>query len=33
MDLRDEELKKVEDLIFCFFCESSDFNGIPLRQI
>jgi len=33
MDLREEELKKVEDLIFYFFCESSDFNGIPLRQI
>ncbi|HCT5078834.1 TPA: hypothetical protein OTZ30_003491 [Vibrio cholerae] len=28
-----EELKKVEELILSFFCESRDFNGIPLRQI
>ncbi|SJN59410.1 hypothetical protein VR7878_03410 [Vibrio ruber DSM 16370] len=28
-----EELKKVEELILSFFCESHDFNGIPLRQI
>ena len=28
-----KELKKVEDLVFSFFCESSDFNGIPLRNI
>lgn len=27
------ELKKVKDLIFSFFCESHDFNGIPLRDI
>jgi hypothetical protein len=25
--------KQIEDLVFSFFCESSDFNGIPLRQI
>ncbi|WP_323940137.1 hypothetical protein [Aeromonas veronii] len=30
---RMEELKKVEELIVSFFCESHDFNGIPLRQI
>ncbi|WP_373017939.1 hypothetical protein [Thiomicrorhabdus sp.] len=28
-----KELKKVEDLVFSFFCESNDFNGIPLRNI
>jgi hypothetical protein len=28
-----EELKRVEELILSFFCESHDFNGIPLRQI
>lgn len=28
-----EELKKIEELILSFFCESRDFNGIPLRQI
>ncbi len=28
-----KELKKVEDLVFSFFCESTDFNGIPLRKI
>jgi hypothetical protein len=27
------ELKSVEKLVFSFFCESSDYNGIPLRQI
>ena len=30
-DLKD--LKNIEDLVFSFFCESSDFNGIPLRNI
>ncbi|MEJ1338600.1 MAG: hypothetical protein RPU64_04690 [Candidatus Sedimenticola sp. (ex Thyasira tokunagai)] len=28
-----EELKKVENLVFSFFCQSSDFNGIPIRNI
>lgn len=28
-----KELKKVEELVFSFFCDSSDFNGIPLRKI
>lgn len=27
------KLKQVEDLVFSFFCESSDFNGIALRKI
>ncbi|NTW88034.1 MAG: hypothetical protein HGB26_02670 [Desulfobulbaceae bacterium] len=27
------ELKKIEDLVFSFFCESADFNGIGLRSI
>jgi len=27
------ERKDIEDLVFSFFCESSDFNGIPLRKI
>lgn len=27
------ELKLIEDLVFSFFCESSDFNGIALRNI
>ncbi|MDW1964867.1 hypothetical protein [Vibrio sp. Vb0587] len=33
MELDLNELKKVEELILRFFCESHDFNGIPLRQI
>jgi hypothetical protein len=28
-----DELRKVENLVFSFFCQSSDFNGIPLRNI
>ncbi len=28
-----EELEKVEKLVLSFFCDSSDFNGIPLRSI
>ncbi len=28
-----QELKLVEELVYRFFCESSDFNGIPLRDI
>ena len=27
------ELKNIEKLVFSFFCDSSDYNGIPLRQI
>ncbi len=27
------DLKKIEDLVFSFFCASSDFNGIGLRSI
>ncbi|MDH5611211.1 MAG: hypothetical protein OEY66_01985 [Gammaproteobacteria bacterium] len=27
------ELKHIEDLVFSFFCESADFNGIGLRSI
>lgn len=27
------ELEKIENLVFSFFCESSDFNGIALRNI
>lgn len=27
------EVKKIEELVFSFFCESSDFNGIGLRSI
>lgn len=27
------ELKDIEKLIFSFFCNSSDYNGIPLRQV
>ncbi|PXX43048.1 hypothetical protein [Undibacterium pigrum] len=27
------DLKRVEDLVFSFFCQSSDFNGIGLRRI
>jgi hypothetical protein len=27
------ELKDIENLVFSFFCESSDFNGISLRNI
>jgi len=26
-------LKSIEELVFSFFCESSDYNGIPLRQV
>lgn len=27
------ELKNIEKLVFSFFCDSSDYNGIPLRQV
>ena len=27
------KFKKIEDLVFSFFCESADFNGIALRSI
>lgn len=27
------EVKKIEELVYSFFCESSDFNGIGLRSI
>lgn len=27
------EIKKIEELVYSFFCESSDFNGIGLRSI
>lgn len=27
------ELKDIEKLVFSFFCDSSDYNGIPLRQV
>lgn len=27
------EVKKIEELVYSFFCESSDFNGIRLRNI
>ena len=27
------ELKKVENLVYSFFYESSDFNGIPLSVV
>ena len=33
MDSSVNELKNTEKLVFSFFCDSSDFNGIPLRQI
>jgi len=33
MEEESSELKMIEDLVFSFFCESSDFNGIPLRNI
>ncbi len=33
MDSGLSELKNIEKLVFSFFCDSSDYNGIPLRQI
>lgn len=27
------ELKNIEELVFSFFCDSSDYNGISLRQV
>ncbi|WP_348945871.1 hypothetical protein ABHF33_04750 [Chitinibacter sp. FCG-7] len=27
------ELKNIEKLVFSFFCDSSDYNGIPLRKV
>lgn len=33
MDSSVSELKNIEKLVFSFFCDSSDYNGIPLRQV
>lgn len=33
MESRVSELKNIEKLVFSFFCDSSDYNGIPLRQV
>lgn len=33
MEIEAEELEKAEELVFSFFCDSSDYNGIPLRDI
>lgn len=33
MEVKLSELEKIENLVFSFFCESSDFNGIALRNI
>lgn len=33
MELDLDEIKMIEDLVYSFFCESADFNGIGLRSI
>lgn len=33
MEAELSELEKIKDLVFSFFCKSSDFNGIALRNI
>ncbi len=33
MESESSELEKIKNLVFTFFCESSDFNGIALRNI
>lgn len=33
MEVELSELEKIKNLVFSFFCESSDFNGIALRNI
>lgn len=33
METELSELEKIKDLVYSFFCESSDFNGIALRNI
>tara|TARA_R110001599_G_scaffold353786_1_gene597702 strand:+ start:5354 stop:6667 length:1314 start_codon:yes stop_codon:yes gene_type:complete len=33
MELELNDVKKIEELIYSFFCESADFNGISLRSI
>ncbi len=33
MEVELSELEKIRNLVFSFFCESSDFNGIALRNI
>lgn len=33
MDSSVSALKSIEKLVFSFFCDSSDYNGIPLRQV